>query len=252
MNTPGATVSCKERTHDHGHTNQIPWVNICLVDQPLLSHVSCGFIWDKDHLTLQRSATTTLSLVCSLHARKVLELSQVPESCQVTGWVWCLLAVTKRTYLEMEVAPYHEKESSRTVLNSFIRDKDLDLLIWIWPVYTCFAFCSDYSSSFSYHFWKLGEPSTLAPNVHSEISGSVGFFCLCCWGLLPCEQHIQSSVLPYPMQHVGPGFTSSTVCQHSKLAILTILGEYLSISLIYLLNESLSRKRGQELSLVSV
>lgn len=25
-------VSCKERTHGHGHTNQIPWVNICLAD----------------------------------------------------------------------------------------------------------------------------------------------------------------------------------------------------------------------------
>lgn len=52
------TVSCKEQTHGHGHTNQIPWVNIYLADQQLLSHVSCGFVWDEDHLRLQRSTTT--------------------------------------------------------------------------------------------------------------------------------------------------------------------------------------------------
>lgn len=100
------TVSCKKRTHGHGHTDQITWVNTDLADQQSLSHVSSGFIWDEDHLTLQRSATTTLSLVCSLHARKVLGPSRVPESCQVAGWAWCLLAVTSRMYLEMEVALY--------------------------------------------------------------------------------------------------------------------------------------------------
>lgn len=125
------TVSCNDRTHGHGHTNQIPWVSIYLADQQLLSHVSCGFIWDKDHLTLQRSATTTLSLVCSLHARKVLGPSQMPNSCQLTG---CLLAVTNRTYLEMELALYQVvlKESSHTVPEYFCKRQrfgfvDLDL-----------------------------------------------------------------------------------------------------------------------------
>lgn len=52
------TVSCKERPQGHGHANQVPWVDIHLADQQWLPHVSSGFIWEKDHLMLQRSATT--------------------------------------------------------------------------------------------------------------------------------------------------------------------------------------------------